>query len=141
MLAAVGALASPALAASGPQVTITCTGTNNCTATGTGLTPSGRVLAQAYAGSSGFSSTNLLASATTLVCVYDPKPFCRYVGGGTFTTAVRVDYWLACDANAVGTVRYTDVSTGAALGKPVTWTCPCGAPTPTASTTTLRCPA
>jgi hypothetical protein len=136
-LAAVGPLASPASAASNDQVTITCTGTNSCIATGTGFTPSGRVLARAYAGSSDFSSTYLVASAPTLVCVYGLKPVCHEVGGGGFTTALPVDYGLACNSTAAGAVTYTDVSSGAAVSKPITWTGPCTG----ATTTTLTLPA
>jgi hypothetical protein len=136
-LAAVGPLASPALAASDPQVTITCTGTNSCIATGTGFTPSGRVLAQAYAGSSDLSSTYLVASAPSLVCITGGlKPICHEVGGGGFSTALPVDYGLACNATSAGAAKYTDVSSGAVVSKPIIWTGPCTG----ATTTTLTLP-
>src|SRR5579863_6098784 len=96
-LAVIGPLA-PALAAVAPQITISCTGTNSCTATGTGFTPSGIVLAQAYAGSSAFSSTHITASAPTLVCVTGLKPICHDVGGGSFTAALPADYALMLHA-------------------------------------------
>lgn len=136
-LAAIGPLAAPAFAASGPQVTIACTGPNSCTATGSGFTPSGRVQAQAYAGSSDFSSANLVASAPTLFCATGAvKPVCREFDGGGFTTALPVDYGLPCNATAAGSVQYKDVSSGAAVNQPVTWTGPCTAQT----TTTLMLP-
>jgi hypothetical protein len=136
-LAAVGPLASSALAASTPEVTITCTGTNSCTATGSGFTPSGEVLAEAYAGSSNFTSTYLKASGPTYTCTTGGlKPVCVTLPGGSFATALPIDYWLACDATATGSVKYTDVSTGKAVSKPATWTGPCPGPT----TTTLTFP-
>jgi hypothetical protein len=137
-LAAIGTFAAPGVAASSPQVTVTCTGTNSCVATGTGFTPSGRVLAQAYAGSSDFSSTYLVASASTLVCVTGGlKPICHLVGGGSFQTELPIDYGLICDSTAAGSVSYTDVSTAAAVSKPITWTGPCIK----ATATTLTLPA
>jgi hypothetical protein len=134
---AVAAQASPALAAS-PQVTITCAGTNNCTASGTGFTPSGQVNAQAYAGNTVFSSSDLTASAPTRQCVTNPlgKPVCFEVGGGAFTAALPVDYGLVCDVTAAGTMQYTDVSSGVTVSEPVRWTGPCVTPT----TTTLSIP-
>ena len=132
---AVAAQASPALAAS-PQVTITCAATNNCTASGTGFTPSGQVHAQAFAGTAVFSSSYLTASAPTQVCVNGLKPHCFEFGGGTFTAVLPVDYGLVCDATAAGTMQYTDVSSGAVVSKPVTWVGPCVTPT----TTTLSIP-
>jgi hypothetical protein len=134
---AVAAQASPALAAS-PVVTITCAATNNCTASGTGFTPSGQVQVQAFAGSAAFSSSDLTASAPSRVCVTDPlgKPSCFEAGGGAFTAALPVDYGLVCDATAAGAMQYTDVSSGVVVSKPVTWTGPCVTPT----TTTLSIP-
>jgi hypothetical protein len=126
-----GPLSVRALAA-GPQVSIACTTPTNCTATGTGFTPSGKVQAQAYASGALFSSSFLTASAPTLVCVTGVKPYCHPVGGGTFTTALPVDYAVACKATATGTARYTDVSSGLATSQPVTWAGPCTSPTTTA---------
>jgi Peptidase A4 family len=134
-LAAVGPLASPALAAS-PQVTITCTAPSHCTATGTGFTPSGQVAELAATGSGTFSSSYLTASAPTPVCVTGVKPACRLIGGGAFTAPLPVDYGLACDATAAGTVSYTDVKSHAVVTKHVTYVGPCPQPT----TTTLSVP-
>jgi hypothetical protein len=64
------------------------------------------------------------------------EPVCHGVGGGTFTAALPVDYAIACNATADGTVRYTDVSSGVAASQPVTWVGPCTSPT----TTTLSIP-
>lgn len=133
-LAAV-AQASPALAAT-PQVTITCAATNNCTATGTGFTPSGTVQVQALAGTTVFSASSLAASGPTQVCVQALKPHCTTLPGGTFTAALPIDYGLACNATAAGTMQYTNVASGAVVSKPVTWTGPCSSPT----TTTLSIP-
>ena len=58
----VAAQASPALAVS-PQVTITCASPTNCTASGTGFTPSSQVQVQATAGTAVFSTSSLVASA------------------------------------------------------------------------------
>ena len=134
---AVLAQASPALAAS-PKVTITCAATNDCTASGTGFTPSGKVQVQATAGTTVFSTSTLVASAPTRQCVTTSlgKPVCFEVGGGTFTAALPVDYGLICNTTAAGAVQYTDVSSGAAVSEPVTWTGPCVQPT----TTTLSIP-
>lgn len=134
---AVVAQASPALAAS-PKVTITCTATNDCTATGTGFTPSGKVQVQATAGTTVFSTSTLVASAPTRQCTTTSlgKPVCFEVGGGAFTAALPVDYGLICNTTAAGTMQYTDVSSGAAVSEPVTWTGPCVQPT----TTTLSIP-
>ena len=134
-LAAVGPLASAALAASA-QVSITCTATNSCTAAGTGFTPGGTVAVQASTGSGVFSSSDLVASAPTLVCVTGVKPICIKVGGGHFTAPLPVDYGLACDATAAGTVSYTDATSHAIITKPVTYVGPCANPT----TTTLSIP-
>jgi Peptidase A4 family len=135
-IATAGPLASGARAA-GPQVTVACTTPASCTASGTGFTPSGRVLAQGYIGGSAFSSSYLTASAQTLLCATGGvKPVCHEVGGGTFTAALPVDYAIACDATADGTVRYTDGSSGLAASQPVSWVGPCTSPT----TTTLSIP-
>lgn len=133
----VAAQASPALAVS-PQVTITCASPANCTASGTGFTPSGQVRIQATVGGSVFATSSLVASDSTWECVTTPlgKPVCRKVGGGRFTAAVPVDYGLACNATEVGTVQYIDVSGGAAVTEPFTWTGPCVQQT----TTTLSIP-
>ena len=129
------AQAPPAFAAS-PGITITCAGTSsNCTVSGAGFTPGGRVQVQASAGGAVFSSSSLVASEPTRVCVQTPRPYCFEYGGGTFTAALPVDYGLVCDATAAGTVQYTD-ATGVAVTKPVTWVGPCPAPT----TTTLSIP-
>jgi hypothetical protein len=133
---AVAAQAAPALAAVSPQVTISCTATNNCTASGTGFTPSGQVKVQALAGSTAFYSSTLTASAPSQVCVTGLKPHCYEVGGGAFTAALPVDYGLICDTTAAGTMEYTDVASGVTVSKPVTWTGPCVTPT----TTTLSIP-
>jgi hypothetical protein len=136
-LAVIGPL-TPGVVASSPQVTVACTGPNNCIATGTGFTPSGSVLAQGYAGSSDFSSTYLTASAPTLVCASGaPKPVCHDVGGGSFSAVLPPDYGLICDSTAAGSMKYTDVSTELAVSNPVTWTGLCVQPT----TTTLTLPA
>jgi hypothetical protein len=66
-IAGLGSLASRALAA-GPEVTIRCTTSANCTVTGSGFTPSGRVLVQGFAGGADLSSSYVTASAPTLVC-------------------------------------------------------------------------
>jgi len=134
---AVLAQATPALAAS-PKVTITCSATNDCTASGTGFTPSGKVQVQATAGTTVFSTSSLVASAPTRQCTTTSlgKPVCFEVGGGTFTAALPVDYGLICNTTAAGTMQYTDVSSGAAASEPVTWTGPCVQPT----TTTLSIP-
>ncbi len=134
---AVAAQASPALAVS-PQVTITCASPTNCTARGTGFTPSGQVQVQATAGSTVFSTSSLVAGAPSRQCVTNSlgKPVCFEVGGGAFTAALPVDYGLICNTTAAGTVQYTNVSSGAAVSEPVTWTGPCVQPT----TTTLSIP-
>lgn len=132
---AVVAQAAPALAST-PQVTITCAATNNCTATGIGFTPSGEVQVQAYAGTTVFSSSSLAASGPSRVCVQGLKPHCSEFPGGTFTAALPIDYGVACNATVAGTMHYTDVATGAAVSKAVTWTGPCASPT----TTTLSIP-
>jgi len=94
-------------------------------------------MAEAFAGSSEFSSINLTASAPTLVCFSGGlKPVCHDVGGGSFTTVLPVDYSLACDATSGGTAEYIDVSTDKTVSKPVTWTGACIGPT----TTTLTLP-
>lgn len=119
------------------MVTITCSGPNQCTATGTGFTPSGRVLEQASTGSGVFSSSYLTASAPTRVCATGGvKPVCRLVGGGGFTAPLPADYGLACDATAAGTVSYTDLTSHAVVTKQVTYVGPCPEPT----TTTLLIP-
>jgi hypothetical protein len=134
---AVATQARPALAAGvSPQVTITCASPANCTASGTGFTPSGQVQVQATAGTTVFSTSSLAASAPTTVCGGGLKPVCVKVGGGTFTAALPVDYGLICNTTAAGTVQYTDVSSGKAVSEPVTWTGPCVQPT----TTTLSIP-
>jgi hypothetical protein len=74
--AAVVTQATPALAATAPQVTIACAATNECSATGTGFTPSGTVQVQALAGSTSFATSTIVASATTEVCVQGLKPHC-----------------------------------------------------------------
>ena len=104
---------------------------------GTGFTPSGTVLVQASAGSGVFSSSDLIASAPTLVCVTGVKPICTKVGGGNFTAPLPVDYGLACDVTAAGTVSYTDATSHAVVTKPVSYVGPCANPT----TTTLLIPA
>jgi hypothetical protein len=144
MLAAVLALsaavvtqATPALAATTPEVSITCAGTNDCTATGTGFTPSGTVQVQALAGTTAFYASTIAASAPTEICVQGLKPHCFDVPGGDFSAALPIDYGLACNATVAGAMQYTDVSTGTVVTKPVTWTGPCATPT----TTTLLLPA
>jgi Peptidase A4 family len=134
-LSAIGPLASTALAAT-PQVTITCTAPNSCTAGGTGFTPSGTVVVQASVGGGVFSSSDLVASPSTLVCVKAVKPICWKVGGGTFAAPLPVDYRLVCDASAAGTVSYTDATSHAVVTEPVTFIGPCANPT----TTTLLIP-
>jgi hypothetical protein len=136
-LLTVPAQASPALAAS-PQVTITCASPTNCTASGTGFTPSGQVQVQATAGTTVFSTSSLVASSRTTECLTTStgKRICYKVGGGDFTAALPVDYGLACNTTAAGTVQYTNVSSGAAVSEPITWTGPCVQPT----TTTLSIP-
>ena len=134
---AVGPLASPALAASSPQVTITCSAANHCTAAGTGFTPSGQVLEQGSTGSGVFSSSDLVASAPTVACsTGGVKPHCWTIPGGDFTAPLPADYGLACDATAAGTVSYTDVRSRAVVTKQITWLGPCPQPT----TTTLSIP-
>ncbi len=135
--AAVVAQATPALAATTPQVTITCAATNDCSATGTGFTPSGEVQVEALAGTTAFATSTIVASASTEVCVQGLKPHCFDVPGGDFSAALPIDYGLACNATVAGATQYTDVSTGAVVTKPVTWTGPCATPT----TTTLLLPA
>jgi hypothetical protein len=135
--AAVVTLARPALAATTPQVTVTCAATNDCSATGTGFTPSGKVQIQALAGTTAFSASTIIASATTEVCVQGLKPHCIDVPGGLFSAPLPIDYSLACNGTAAGAMQYTDVSTGTVVAKPVTWTGPCATPT----TTTLLLPA
>jgi hypothetical protein len=134
-LSAAGPLASTALAAPA-KVTITCTAANSCTAFGTGFTPSGTVVVQAWIGGGVFSSSDLVASASTLVCVKDPKPICWKVGGGYFAAPLPVDYRLMCDASAAGTVSYTDATSHAVVTDQVTYIGPCAHPT----TTTLSIP-
>jgi hypothetical protein len=133
----VAAQASPALAVS-PRVTITCASPTNCTASGTGFTPGGQVQVQATAGTTVFSVSSLVASASSRQCVPNSlgKPVCFEVDGGSFTAALPVDYGLICNTAAAGTVQYTNVSSGAAVSEPVTWTGPCVQPT----TTTLSIP-
>ena len=111
MLAAVLALsaavvtqATPALAATTPEVSITCAGTNDCTATGTGFTPSGTVQVQALAGSTAFYTSTIAASAPTEICVQVLKPPCVDVPGGDFSAALPIDYGLTCNATAAGTM-------------------------------------
>jgi len=134
---AVGPLASPALAATPPRVTIACTAANSCTATGTGFTPSGQVLEQASTGSGTFSSSYLTASAPTVVCSRGGlKPICIHVPGGEFTAPLPADYGLACDATAAGRVSYSDVRSRAVVTKQITWVGPC----PQLTTTTLSIP-
>jgi hypothetical protein len=135
--AAVVTQAAPALAATTPEVSITCAGTNDCSATGTGFTPSGTVQVQALAGSTSFATSTITASATTEVCVQGLKPHCIDVPGGDFSAALPIDYGLACNATVAGSMQYTNVSTGTVVTKPVTWTGPCATPT----TTTLLLPA
>jgi hypothetical protein len=134
--AAVVTQATPALAATTPQVSIACAAANDCTATGTGFTPSGKVQVQALAGTTAFYSSTIVASATTEVCVQGLKPHCVDVPGGLFSAALPIDYGLACNATAAGAMQYTDVSSGTVVAKPVTWTGPCATPT----TTTLLIP-
>jgi hypothetical protein len=136
LAAAVAAQATPALAATTPQVSIACAATSECTATGTGFTPSGTVQVQAVAGTTAFSTSTIVASAPAEVCVQGLKPHCVDVPGGLFSAALPIDYGLACNATAAGAMRYTDVSTGTVVTKPVTWTGPCATPT----TTTLLIP-
>jgi hypothetical protein len=128
--------ATPALAATTPEVTITCAGTNECSATGTGFTPSGTVQVQALAGTTAFATSTLVASATTEVCVQGLKPHCVEVPGGDFSAPLPIDYGLACNVTEAGAMQYTNVATGAVVVKPVTWTGPCATPT----TTTLLIP-
>jgi hypothetical protein len=130
-----GLVAAPALAAS-PQLAVTCATADSCRATGTGFTPTGQVRVQSYAGTTLLSSTSVTASAQTLVCATGGvKPVCHYVGGGRFGMALPVDSGLACDATAAGTVTATDLSTGLATSKPITWVGPC-----ISTTTTLSLP-
>src|SRR5580692_9241209 len=63
--AAVVTQATPALAATTPQVSITCAATNECTATGTGFTPSGKVQVQALAGTTAFYTSTIVAKPVT----------------------------------------------------------------------------
>src|SRR5580692_1123781 len=63
--AAVVTQATPALAATTPEVSITCAGTNDCTATGTGFTPSGKVQVQALAGTTAFYTSTIVAKPVT----------------------------------------------------------------------------
>jgi hypothetical protein len=135
--AAVVTQATPALAATTPEVSITCAGTNDCTATGTGFTPSGTVRVQALAGTTAFYTSTIAASAPTEICVQGLKPHCIDVPGGDFSAPLPIDYGLACNATVAGAMQYTDVSAGTVVTKPVTWTGPCATPT----TTTLLLPA
>ena len=131
-----GLLAAPALA-TGPEVTIACSGANSCMAYGGGFTPSGTVVVQAATAGGVFSSSDLTASAPTLVCAAGGiKPVCHEVGGGDFGAPVPVDHGLACGATAPGTVSYTDSSSHIVVTKSVTFVGPC-----VATTTNLLLPA
>ena len=133
---AVLAQAAPALAATSPAVSISCTATNNCTADGSGFTSGGKVQVQALAGTTSFYSSSLVASTPTRTCITTPKPICVTVPGGFFSAPLPIDYGLACNATAAGTMEYTDVTKGVTVSEPVTWTGPCAQPT----TTTLSIP-
>jgi hypothetical protein len=133
---AVLAQAAPALAATSPTVSISCAATNNCTADGSGFTSGGKVQVQALAGTTSFYSSSLVASTPTRTCITTPKPVCVTVPGGFFSAPLPIDYGLACNATAAGTMEYTDVSKGVTVSEPVTWTGPCAQPT----TTTLSIP-
>lgn len=120
-ITALGPLAESASAATSPAITVSSSNLDAVSVNGSGFTPGGQVRVELDAAWGVVSAANVVATepSSTWACVYGVKPVCHLVTlpGGQFSTFLTVG---GCGGSMNGTVKATDLSTGAAASEPTT---------------------